>query len=452
VAGRIDVVVPAHNEEALLGACLTAVVRDAGELDVRVIVVANGCTDSTVEVAERVIKEAASWTNVAIVVLELPDAAKPAALNAATDMCRGCPVIYLDADTVITPGTLLALSTTMDAADGPVLVAPRPVLVRPKGGPARGFAVVWSSLPAVRDDVIGAGCYAVNAQGRQRWTAFPDLTADDAYVRSLFTRDERKVVGRGGFLLVLPAWPELSRVLARWRRGNAELGESASPAAGGRRNAVAVLAEPALWRHLAPFLWVQGTSRLQRRPRWARADGVRGSQSLGGGPHPDDLVVVGSTANLVDELRALAIRFPAAGLYGGPMVRPTLRRAIAFGFGLSGLHRQAPGLVVERGLLRRLGGVDERYLAHGAAIDVVLRARRRGIRPVSIVGTGFPKNQETGAVLHDEIALHRAHMPAWRGRLAGRALILGTRLRALARPNSQWAQLWQNRDDWAGRG
>jgi glycosyltransferase involved in cell wall biosynthesis len=148
-----------------------------------VIVVANGCDDATVDVARALGDDTAP--GVELVVVELPIAAKPAALNAANDHLRGGPVVYLDADTVITPGTLSALLAAMDAAGGPVMVGPRPILVRSDDRLSRGFAAVWSRLPAVQGDVIGAGCYAVNAPGRRRWSVFPDLVADDAYVRRL---------------------------------------------------------------------------------------------------------------------------------------------------------------------------------------------------------------------------------------------------------------------------
>ncbi|MDI6098836.1 glycosyltransferase [Actinoplanes sp. NEAU-A12] len=452
MGGRVDVVVPAHNEQALLGACLSAVVGDSRGLDVRVIVVANGCDDSTADIARAVGERAASSAGVEVVVVELPAAGKPAALNAANGHLRSVPVVYLDADTVMTPGTLSALLAAMDAAVGPVMAGPRPILVRPGDRLSRGFAAVWSRLPSVRGDVIGGGCYAVNTQGRQRWGAFPDLIADDAYVRSLFTRDERVVVDGGGMLLVLPEGPELSRVLARWRDGNAELGESASPAAGGGRNARAVLAAPALWRHVPAFLWVQGTSRLRRRERWARADGVRAPAPASRPDDlPDDLVVVGSESNAVGELRALAVRFPAAGLYGGPTVRrPALRRAIAFCLGLTTLERHAPVVLVQRALLQRLGGADARFGDHGAVTDLCLRAARQGITPVSIpIRPAWPQ-PDVVSVLRDEILLHREHLPAWAGRLACRALTLGVRLRALARPTPVWTTAWRHRTEWAG--
>lgn len=448
MSGQLDVVVPAHNEQALIGACLGAVVGDARGLDVRIVVVANGCDDATAAIARAVGDDAASSAGVELIVVELPIAAKPAALNAANGHLRGGPVAYLDADTVLTPGTLRALLAAMAAAAGPVMVGPRPILVRSDDRLSRGFAAVWSRLPSVRGDVFGGGCYAVNAQGRQRWDAFPDVVADDAYVRSLFTEDERLVVDGGGLLLVLPAGPELSRVLARWRRGNAELGDSASPAAGGGRNARSVLAAPELWRHVPAFVWVQASSRLRRRQRWARADGVRAPAPAAG---PDDLVVVGSGPGAVDELRALAVRFPAAGLYGGPATRPALRRAVAFCLGLTALDGQAPVVLVRRGLLRRLGGTDARFGDHGAVIDLCLRAGRSGITPVSVPVRCTGPDRDVASVLRDEVLLHREHLPAGIGWLACRALVLGVRLRALVRPTPGWTAAWERRDEWTDR-
>ena len=147
-------------------------------------------------------------------------------------------------------------------------------------------------------------------------------------------------------------------------------------------------------------------------------------------------------------MRALAVRFPAAGLYGGPATRPALRHAIAFCLGLTTLERQTPALLVQRSLLQRLGGTDPRFGEHGAVTDLCLRARRRGITPVSIPPRRTGPDRDVVSVLRDELMLHRAHLPALTGRLACRALVLGVRLRALVRPDPWWATAWEHRDQW----
>lgn len=68
----VSVVIAAHNEAAVLGRCLDALLADGGHgLDVTVV--ANGCTDRTAEVAR---------TRPGMRVIELAEASKPAALNA----------------------------------------------------------------------------------------------------------------------------------------------------------------------------------------------------------------------------------------------------------------------------------------------------------------------------------------------------------------------------------
>jgi hypothetical protein len=223
---------------------------------------------------------------------------------------------------------------------------------------------------------------------------------------------------------VLPAGRELIRVLARWRQGNAQLAD-ASPAAGGRSNARAVLATPGLWPHVPAFLWVQVASRLRRREIWARAEGVRTPAAAG----PADLVPVGGEAD--PALYALAARLPGAGLYGGPVRRPGLRRAVAYCLGLTDLE-PAPAILVRRDVLRRLGGLDGRYGNHGAVIDLWVRAGRSGIAPVSMPTRKDGPVNDPADVLRDEILLHTAHLPTRTRGPARLALRAGARFRSPA--------------------
>ena len=84
------VIVPAHNEGRVIGRLLGQLVPASppGEFDV--IVVANGCTDDTAEVA-------ASF-GPRVRVLSIPVASKHAALVAADRTAPGVPRVYIDAD------------------------------------------------------------------------------------------------------------------------------------------------------------------------------------------------------------------------------------------------------------------------------------------------------------------------------------------------------------------
>jgi GT2 family glycosyltransferase len=279
----IDVVVPAHNEATLIRACLWSVLND----DVKVIVVANGCTDNTAE--------AAAMPDVTVV--EIPRADKAAALNAAEPYRRGCAVVYLDADTVLTPGTLEAMAAALDTSE-PRLVGPAPMLVRPKTWLARGYAKVWSNLPAVAGQIVGGGCYAVNPAGRARWNEFPNVVADDAFVRTLFAAEEQQLAGE--FLLVLPEGRELVNVVRRWRAGNAGL--STSPAASTKTNLKAVARKPPLWPHIPAFAAVVAAGRSQKE--WSRAESLRPNKAAPIPPTVDVIVVTYNSAKTIDRCLA----------------------------------------------------------------------------------------------------------------------------------------------------
>jgi glycosyltransferase involved in cell wall biosynthesis len=283
----LDVVIPAHDEEVLLPRCLDALLCDARDVRLRIIVAANGCSDATAAVAQTFDARARRLGH-ELRVVELAAAGKIGALNAADAQRRGGSVLYLDADTVLLPGSIAALVDRLDTASGPLLAAPPPVLHRPRRMLTRSFAAVWSRLPGVAGDVIGAGCYAVNAAGRRQWDAFPEVIADDLFVRGLFAPAERLVLTAGGFRLVLPEGRELIAVLGRWRRGNRELRER-GPALGwrppyaGSPGAWLRALAPSSWPHLPGFLAVTLAARWRDRhathDRWARADDLRGEQA-----------------------------------------------------------------------------------------------------------------------------------------------------------------------------
>jgi hypothetical protein len=293
MVARLTVVVPVRDEQLLLPACLGSLVVTPPSLRLRIAVVANGCSDGSVAVAESFVLKARARGH-ELLVLELSTPGKAAALDAANPLLGGCPTVYLDADCVLLPGTLESLHRALTAASGPMLAAPPLVVDPPDSRLTRDFLAVWSRLPAVTGDVIGAGCYAVNAAGRARWRRFPSVIADDLFVRGLFAPDERVVVPAGGFVVAFPEGSELVSVVRRWRRGNRQLphavpGWAWTPRPISHRDRLRPLS-PDVWVNLPGFALVSLAARIPPVGRarasaagWARADRARQRKAARGG-------------------------------------------------------------------------------------------------------------------------------------------------------------------------
>ncbi len=94
----VTVIIPAHNEEQALPPTLGSLMAQDFEGQLRIVVVPNGCTDRTAQVARSFIEKARKH-GFEMVVVELAEGCKPKALNqgdvhAIPDSIR----IYLDAD------------------------------------------------------------------------------------------------------------------------------------------------------------------------------------------------------------------------------------------------------------------------------------------------------------------------------------------------------------------
>jgi len=278
-----SVVIPAHNEERVIGRCLTALLADARPHEFEVVVVANGCTDDTTGVAR-------GFPGVQVESLET--ASKHAALNRGDAVATAFPRIYLDADVELT--TDAARRTAGVLRDGQALVAaPTPEFVldgRP--WPIRAFYRAWRRSRFLTHQVIGNGVYALSAQGRKRFGEFPPITGDDYFVLAQFGEHERSALATSTFRIHPPRdVRSLVRVRSRVYFGNAELDDHPdlaedSPSGSARSALDLVLGcrSPTQLADAAVYLGVNGLAKLRarrqqragvNRPTWERDDSSR---------------------------------------------------------------------------------------------------------------------------------------------------------------------------------
>lgn len=283
----VSIVIPARNEAAVIGACLDSVARQTHSGLVQVIVVANGCTDDTADIVCSFASTFERRGYELRLVRTGPDSrpAKYSALNAGDAAATHGHRIYLDADVVLCSTALAAI---MRAFARDVLFCSPRIELSTVGYFASAYGRVWSALPYVRDDVIGAGCYAVHARGRKRWGQFPDLISDDKFARLQFAPEDRVVVDHTWFQITMPTgFSELVAIRARWLRGNMQLqdrfpSKAAHDQGRVRRAAAFLLSHPTTWPDVPAvatiFLcaeWLAMRQWRARSVRWERADRAR---------------------------------------------------------------------------------------------------------------------------------------------------------------------------------
>lgn len=212
---RGTVIIPAHNEAAVIGGTLAALspVLRTGRVDV--LVACNGCTDETASIAS---------TFGGVRVIEVNAASKVAALNAADDAATAWPRLYLDADIHISPTALRMVLDRLDRGD---VLAVRPAFRYDDSGASwqvKSFYRARRRMPSTNRALWGAGAYALSEEGHRRLPRFPDVTADDLFVDRLFGAAEKAVLHSPPVEVRTPRdHKSLLAILRRNYRGQAEL-------------------------------------------------------------------------------------------------------------------------------------------------------------------------------------------------------------------------------------
>jgi glycosyltransferase involved in cell wall biosynthesis len=218
----VSVLIPAHNEADWLPACLDALcAADPVAGPVEVIVVANGCTDDTAELARRKAPafEARGW---ALRVLELAQGSKLGALNAGEAAARGAVLVYLDADVLVSPPLLAQLAGAL-AEDAPRYASGMPQVTTSGDCVTRHYTRFWQTTGFMTHGVPGFGVFAMNRTGRARWGDWPDIISDDTFARLNFRPEERIAVPAPYAWPMIEGFAPLVRVRRRQDIGVAEV-------------------------------------------------------------------------------------------------------------------------------------------------------------------------------------------------------------------------------------
>jgi hypothetical protein len=272
------VVIPAHDEESGLRRLLPLLLDGDREDALRIVVVCNGCTDASADVAR-------SFPGVEVI--ELAEASKAAALSAGAAATTDYPIVFVDADVAIDATSILALAAALDG-ERTLAAAPQRILDRTGvAWPAGWYYDVWERLPQVRTGLFGRGVVALSRTGAERVAALPRYISDDLAFSEAFRPEERAVV-EGSSVTVWPArtWAALRNRRVRVIQGNRELsaaGGVSDEASTGVGDLLAIARrEPRMLPRIGAFVVMTLSARAAERrrrssaPTWLRDETSRG--------------------------------------------------------------------------------------------------------------------------------------------------------------------------------
>jgi glycosyltransferase involved in cell wall biosynthesis len=282
----ISIVVPAHNESSVIARTLGAWVEALGAGEIEVVVVCNGCEDNTADIARLFLPPAR--------VIESGIASKTHALNLGDQEVRAFPRVYVDADVLISVDAIRVLTRQLEGG-GVLAVAPTPdINLTDCSWFVRKYYGIRSRLPSARDGIGGSGVYALSEEGRKRFTQFPNIIADDIFVRLQFTTEERQTLPSVRSMVFPPRTVlQLAAVRTRAYTGLSQIAYcypelSANKGKTNNRVLLALFKEPRLWLGLLVYCGVNIFARCRARIRrragvtvWQRDNTSRLGQPTG---------------------------------------------------------------------------------------------------------------------------------------------------------------------------
>lgn len=273
----ISIIIPAHNEEAVIARGLRAILTGAEPGELEIIVACNGCTDRTAEIARSF--------GPPVRVIEIEQASKITALNSAEAQATAFPRIFMDADVQLNLDSVRRLAAAFDQP-GAMLIAPqlRMNLARTSWF-VQAYYRVWTNLP-YNQVMVGTGVYAISREGRARFGSLPNVIADDGFVRYHFSPEERRTIAAAEVWVVPPlSLAGLIRIKTRARLGQYQLRRLYPELRGADHKSTIgmlrpILCRPTLWLCLPVYLTVTMLTRWRARRllataseyHWARDD------------------------------------------------------------------------------------------------------------------------------------------------------------------------------------
>lgn len=222
-SAEFSLIIPAHNEEAVIERCLSFALAQAPSHEaIEIIVAANGCTDSTVEIARKVAPSAT--------VLDIAQGSKTHAINVANGIAKTFPRIVLDADVECSFHSLSALAAALRQPEAMVAAPAIRIDLSHGNRFIKAYYRAWMKQPFAKAGKGGAGCYGLSQQALEAIGEFPAIIGDDIWIHTRFPDEQKRYIrenmrGEAVYSVVRPpgtAWDQV-KVEIRRMFGNAQV-------------------------------------------------------------------------------------------------------------------------------------------------------------------------------------------------------------------------------------
>lgn len=215
---NLHVIIPAHNEENLILNTIKPYLSYAG-VKICVIVVCNGCTDSTYEKVKSLSND--------IQVFDLLEGSKIAAINYAYDKIRNiCKnVLVQDADVLIDVESIESLLHFIAISKDYTFASSVPYIdLDGASFFVKEYYDFLRKTPSFKIGMVSSGCYLLSNDAIKKVFPFPNVIADDGYVKAKLLDCNLSVITECKSVVLAPKnVMSLIKIKTRSKLGNIQL-------------------------------------------------------------------------------------------------------------------------------------------------------------------------------------------------------------------------------------
>ena len=221
----LTVIIPAYNEEKCIERTLSEL-TNFSSLEVEVIVLPNGCIDNTAEFVR------AKFPSFKVV--ELDTGSKILAINKGLEIAQFEHVLVQDADVIISTESIRSILKFIESEQY-LFASPTTKIVQDGSFLTNMYYSFLKLTPAYRVGMVNSGAYLISPQARDILGKFPQVIADDGYVKGTLGSANLTTIPSCYSVVMSPRtiW-SLIKIKTRSKLGNMELEKKfTSPTTGG---------------------------------------------------------------------------------------------------------------------------------------------------------------------------------------------------------------------------